>query len=153
MKRIIGLLAALLTFAAPVLALAAPVPYVTQATGTYQEAVNDAIANVNGVLPASQPTVSCTGTTTQTCNGIRIAVSVTSLTTAHGALATANTVTDSSVSASSQIFCQVMGYAGTGTPIVVNVVPGTGSFVMQIQNNDPSAALNATVTTICFVYN
>jgi len=152
MKRILGLLAALL-FAASQPAIAAPVPYVTAPTGTYTEAVNDAIQNVNGVLPFAQPTASCTGTTAQTCNGVRIAVSVTGLTTAHGALAAANTVTDSSVSASSQVFCQVMGYAGTGSPIAVNVVPGAGSFVMQIQNNDPSAALNATVITDCMVYN
>lgn len=155
MKRLFaGLLASLAVFALSALpALAVPAGYVTGPTGTYTEAVNDAIANVNAVLPSAQPLVSCTGTTTATCQGIRIAASYTGLTTAAGATAALQTVTDASVTANSQVFCQVMGYAGTGNPNVVNVIPGSGSFTYQIQNSAASAALNATVVTSCMVYN
>ncbi len=153
MKRFMGLLAYLAALAISAPAFAAPAAYVTGPTGTYTEAVNDAIANVNAVLPGSQTTATCTGTTTATCQGIRIAASYTGLTTAAGVTSTAQTVTNASVSASSQIFCQVNGYAGTGNPVALNIVPGAGSFTYQIENTHASAALNATVVTVCTVNN
>lgn len=151
MKRFLGLLAALFLAAAP--AFAGPVAYVTAPTGTYTEAVNDAIANVNAALPSAQSTTFCTGTTTTTCQGLRLAASYTGLTTAAGITSSAQTVTDASVVASSQLICQVNGYAGTGNPVALNVVPGAGSFTYQIENTHATAALNATVVTVCLVYN
>ncbi len=151
MKRFLGLLAALLFATGP--AFAAPAAYVTGPTGTYTEAVNDAIANVNAVLPSAQTPVACTGTTTATCQGVRIAASITGLTTAAGVTATAQTVTDASVAANSNMLCQVNGYGGTGNPVALNVVPGAGSFTYQIENTHATAALNATVTTFCMIYN
>lgn len=151
MKRFLGLLAALL-ICGP--AFAAPAAYVTQPTGTYTEAVNDAIANVNAALPSAQSVVSCTGTTTSTCQGTNIQVSITGLTTADaGVVSAAMTVTDASVTAGSAVFCQVMGYAGTGVPYDAVVIPGAGSFTFVIQNNSASAALNATVVSRCMIYN
>ena len=151
--KLLRALAPLILLALAPMALAAPVPYLTGPTGTYTEAVNDAIANVNATLPSTSPTTACTGTTTATCQGIRIAASYTGLTTAATVTSAAQTVTDASVATGSQMFCQVNGYAGTGNPNAVNVIPGAGSFTYQIQNSHASAALNATVTTVCFVYN
>lgn len=151
MKRFLGLLVALLFAAAP--AFAAPLAYINSPMDTPQGLVNTAIQEYNKSAPLAQTAATCTGTTTATCQGIRIAASTTGLTTAAGVTATAQTVTDASVTAASQIFCQTMGYGGTGNPVAVNVVPGAGSFTYQIQNTHASAALNATVVTVCFVYN
>ena len=85
--------------------------------------------------------------------GVRFAASYTGLTTAAGVTSAAQTVTDTSVALASMIVCQVNGYGGTGNPVAVNVVPAAGSFTYQIQNTHASAALNATVTTDCIVYN
>ena len=152
MKRILGLLAAFL-FAVSTPAFAAPLPYNNNPLDTIQGAINTTVASFNSSYPEAAYITACSGTTTATCQGTRLNISVTGLTTAHGALASAMTVTDASVTASSQIICQPQLYAGTGTPIDVNVIPGAGSFTFQVQNNDPSAALNATVVSACLVYN
>lgn len=152
MKRFLAGLLALL-FAIPSLALAAPIPYVNTPMDTVQATVNAGLLSVNAGFPSTQPTVACSGTTTATCQGLRIVVSITSLTTAAGVTSATMTVTDASVVATSQIFCETNGYGGTGNPNAVNVVPGAGSFTYAIQNSHASAALNATVPTVCFVYN
>ena len=152
MKRFLGLLAALLFAAAP--AFAAPVPYVNTPLDTPQAMINTALQGVNAAFPTTQSTVSCTGTTTATCNGTRIAVSITGLTTAAaGVLSAQVTVTDSSVTASSQIVCFVNGYAGTGVPVSALPVAGAGSFTFYVQNTANAAALNATVVNTCLIYN
>jgi hypothetical protein len=94
----------------------------------------------------------CTGTTTATCQGQRFVASVTGLTTAASTLSAAMTVTDANVvSSSASVVCQANGYAGTGIPVVVNIVPGTGSVAFNIQNVSTGAALNATVPVACVV--
>ena len=144
-----GLAAALMASSA----MAAPIAYNNAPLDTIQGAINTLTQSINNTFPSTSPTVFCTGTTTATCQGIRIAVSYTGLTTAAGVTATAQTVTDASVVAASQILCQVNGYAGTGNPVALNVIPGAGSFTYQLENTHASAALNATVVTVCFVYN
>lgn len=156
MKRIAALLGFFLVFfAVPAVlpAFAAPLAYINTPMDTINAGLNTVISEYNAASPAAQYTSSCTGTTAATCPGLRIAASYTGLTTAAGVTSAAQTVTDTSVTAASMIFCQVNGYAGTGNPVAVNVVPAAGSFTYQVQNTHASAALNATVVTMCLVYN
>lgn len=134
-------------------ALASPLSYLNTVFDTPNGAANGVITAYNAAAPAAAYTTSCTGTTTATCSGLKIAASYTGLTTAAGVTATAQTVTNTSVTAASLVFCQVQGYAGTGNPVALNIVPGAGSFTYQIENTHASAALNATVVTACLVYN
>jgi hypothetical protein len=136
-------------------AFAAPIAYSTVniAADTPQAPSIALITAINASSPAYATTVTCTGTTTATCTGLRAVISVTGLTTAAGVTAAAMTVTDTSVTASSMVFCQALGYAGTGNPVAVNVVPSASTIVFNIQNTHASAALNATVPVACFVYN
>jgi hypothetical protein len=96
----------------------------------------------------------CTGTTTSTCLGTRVNVSVTGLTTAASGVSAAMTVTDTSIVASSQVICSSNAYAGTtGDPIITNIVPGAGQFTFTVRNVATSGALNGTVTAACLVLN
>ncbi len=147
------LIAALVLCSLSAPAFAAPLPYLNTPFDTPLAATNTLITNINGAFPANAYTVACTGTTTATCQGLRLNISTTGLTTAAGVTAATVTVTDTLVTAVSQIFCQPVGYAGTGNPIDVNVVPAAGSFTFNVQNTHASAALNATVVSTCFVYN
>lgn len=153
MRRLLGFLAALTLAFSPALALANPVPYVNSPLDTPQALVNQAIAAVNAGFAAAQYTSFCSGTTTATCTGLRNAVSITGLTTAAGAVSATMTVTNTSVTAASQINCQVIQYAGAGIPNAVTVVAGAGSYTFAIQNSAAAAALNATVQAVCWVYN
>lgn len=155
MKRILGLLASLVFLAAPIAALAAPIPYYNQPFSSVQDAVNSGIIlPLNQTMPFAQPTVACSGTTTATCQGLKLAVSVTGLSTAAGGVSSAAmTVTDASVTASSVILCNTNGYAGTGNPITALIVPGAGSFTFVVTNVASSGALNATVVNDCMVFN
>lgn len=153
MRRLIALVLAAFALIAPPVAFAAPIPYFNGPYDTVQNALNTVIASINTASPATAYTATCTGTTTSTCQGLRLQVSITGLSTAATAVSAAMVVTDASVSASSQIFCQPTLYAGTGVPNDVNIVPGAGSFSYQVQNNAAAAALNATVVSNCFVNN
>ena len=62
-------------------------------------------------------------------------------------------VTDTTVTAASLVFCQAVGYGGTGNAQPVNVVPTANTITFQVQNTHASAALNATVPVACLVYN
>lgn len=134
-------------------AFAAPLPYINTPMDTINAGLNTVISEYNGASPSAAYQTSCTGTTTATCTGVRFAASYTGLTTAAGVTSAAQTVTNTSVTAASQIICQVNGYAGTGNPLDVNVVPGAGSFTYQVQNTHATAALNATVISACIVFN
>jgi hypothetical protein len=153
MKLFRGLLAALLMLAAAP-AFASPLAYYNQPLDTPNSAANAVVTSINANNALQAPLVACTGTTTATCQGTRINVSVTGLTTADaGVVSAAMTVTDASVTAASQIYCNVIGYAGTGVPYDAVITPGAGSFTFVIQNNSASAALNATVVSACLVSN
>lgn len=97
-------------------------------------------------------TTTTSGTTTSTASTQRATISVTGLTTAAGAESAAMTVTDTKVSSTSQIVCQVNGYVGTGKPIIYNPVPGTGSFTFTVLNVATSGSLNATVPVACLTF-
>lgn len=154
MKRFLGLLAAFLFAVAPMAAFAAPIPYYSGPNDVPNVMVNTAINNVNAGFPSTSYTVACSGTTTATCTGTRLQISVTGLTTAAGGTSSAAmTVTDTSVTAASQIFCQPTLYAGTGNPIDSLIVPAAGTFTFVITNVAVSGSLNATVVSNCFVYN
>lgn len=132
---------------------AAPVPYVTVPLDTVNASINTAIASINAGAPGFATPVTCSGNTTGTCNGLRFTESVTNLTTGHGNLSATVTVTDSFVTASSQPLCEAVGYGGTGTPEPVNVIANAGNLTFAVLNEDPSAALNATVPVVCLVFN
>lgn len=153
MKRLLfSLIAGLSLIAAQ--AFASPLAAVNTPFDTMQATVNSGvIAPLNAGYPPFSPSVACSGTTTATCTGIRLVVSVTGLTTAAGVTSATMTVTDTLVTASSSIFCQANGYGGTGNPMPVVIVPGAGSFTFAIENTHASSALNATVPVSCFVYN
>lgn len=155
MKRFLALALATFMLAFSALPAAAnPLAFINTPMDTINAGLNTVIQEINAGLPSAQYTVACTGTTTATCQGTRLSVSITGLTTADaGAVSAAMTVTDASVVASSQIICQVVGYAGTGVPYDAVVIPAAGAFSFVIQNNSASAALNATVVNVCFVYN
>lgn len=154
MKRFLSLaLAALMLAFSALPAAANPLAFINTPMDTINAGLNTVIQEINAGLPSAQYTVACTGTTTSTCQGTRLNVSVTGLTTAAGVTAAAMTVTDASVTAASQIMCQPNLYAGAGNPVDVNIIPAAGSFTFQVQNTHASAALNATVVNVCFVYN
>lgn len=153
MKRLFLSLAAIAMLLAPTLAFALPVPYVTTPFDTPNQTVNTALASMNTSQAPFASLVTATGTTTSTAQSLRITVSVTGLTTAASTLSAAMTVTDASVAANSQVFCQTQAYAGTGVPIVVNITPAAGTVAFNIQNVSTGAALNATVQVACIVFN
>lgn len=118
--------------------------------------INALVLQINtSLVPITGGAVTCTGTTTSTCTGARVVVSVTGLTTAAaGASSAAMTVTDTAVlSVNSQVLCNVNVYAGTGVPIATTIIPGTGQFSFTITNVAATGALNATVPVACVVYN
>jgi len=152
MKRFFALaVAALFMLASP--AMAAPLAYINTPMDTINAGLNTVIQEINTGLPPAQYNVACTGTTTATCQGIRLTVSITGLTTAAGVTSATVTVTDASVAVASQVQCFAANYTGTGNPMPVDVLAAAGSFTFAIQNTHASAALNATVPIACFVYN
>lgn len=97
-------------------------------------------------------TTTCTGTTTATCNAQRFIVSITGLTTAAGASATAMVVTNNKVAATDIVHCQTNIYAGTGIPLATIITPGSGSVSITVLNVATSGSLNATVPIACVVF-
>lgn len=108
----------------------------------------------NGIVTLGTPAVTCSGTTTATCQGQSFTASVTGLTTAAGGTTSAAmTVTNASVTSSARrTICQVNGYGGTGIPMATTVTPGTGSVSFTITNVAASGSLNATVPVACLVF-
>jgi hypothetical protein len=152
MKRFLAcVVAAVLAIGGP--ALATPLAYINTPMDTPNSAVNSLITSLNASGPSFGYTASCSGTTTATCVGSRIVVSVTGLTTAAGVTSASMVVTDTSVTAASIVTCQALGYGGTGNAQPVNVVPTASTITFQVQNTHASAALNATVPIACLVYN
>lgn len=67
------------------------------------------------------------------------------ITTAAGAVYTL-TLTNSKVSATSNVFANVNLGAGTGgTPAIASITPASGSVVIKVQNIHASAAFNAAI--------
>ena len=135
-------------------ATANPATVPCTATGTDTNVGISLIAKGSGVVRlGSSAVATCSGTTTATCQGQRVVVSVTGLSTAAGAESAAMVVTDAvAVSASSIVQCQVNGYSGTGKPLIYNVTAGTGSFQFTVLNVAVSGSLNATVPVACVVF-
>ena len=154
-SRVSAIFAAVALAFAPALAFASPVPYLTGPLDTPRIDVNTTIQNINSSQAPAAYLQTYSGATpiSATINGLRITATITGLTTAASTLSAAQTITDASVTAASQIFCATQLYAGTGVPVVVNVVPAVGSFTFAIQNVSTGAALNANVTVACIVYN
>lgn len=146
-------LCAVAMFSVPSAALAAPLTYYNSPMSSVQDVANAVVTGYNNTQTGAAPLVTATGTTAATATGLRVTVSVTGLSTAASTLSATMTVTDTLVTAASQINCQVNGYAGTGIPVVVNVVPAAGSYAFNIQNVSTGAALNATVAAACQIFN
>ena len=136
---------------------ASPIGYYNQ-PGSFYDAVNYLVGQINSTQAPAAPLVACTTTLASanaTCNGLRDGITVSSITTAtNGVVSNAITVNDSAATAASQIICSVNGYASNGVPADVNIVPSNGTFTFQIQNTSVSgAALNASVLNNCLVLN
>ena len=65
-------------------AIAAPLPYLNTPFETPNSAANAVITAYNAAVPGAAYTTACTGTTTATCQGLKIAASYTGLTTRRG---------------------------------------------------------------------
>jgi hypothetical protein len=156
MKLLRILFSALMVALAPVAAFAASIPLLSgpQDPSQLNATINNLIVQMNAVYGLGVP-LSASGTTAATCNALRCTISVTGLVTADaGALSAVMTVTNTMVTASSTVHCQVNGYGGTtGVPTVVNVTPAAGSFGFQVQNTSTTQALNGTVSAGCVVFN
>lgn len=147
-------LAVSLLILSPVAALASPLPYINTPMDTINAGLNTVTQNINNNLAPAASLVTASGTTTSTATGVRLQISITGLTTAAAGTTSATmTVTDTSVTAASQILCNVNLYAGTGVPITTNIIPGAGSFTFTITNVAASGSLNATVVSSCLVFN
>lgn len=64
------------------------------------------------------------------------------LTTAAEAVETF-TITNDQVTANSFVLAGISSYAGAGTPVISQVNPAAGSFVVTVVNSSASTALNA----------
>jgi hypothetical protein len=146
MKRIFSTLVAIASLAFASVAAASPAAYVNTPLDTVQATVNAAIANINAASPALA--VNQTGTSSSnavTINGVRGTITTEALTTAAAATFT-ETLTNSSITAASQVFVTVgLGTSSTGVPVLTTVTPAAGSVVIIIQNNHASAAFNGTL--------
>jgi len=161
MKRF--LLAALATVLTTVLAIAAN--DLTLSTGTkflagprlidgndlniMLGAVNKAADQLDGTAAITPSCVVTGSASAATCNGVKGVVTTASLTTA-ALTSAAYTITNSSVTAASQVSCQLQGYSGVlftaGEPAIMTCVPGAGSIVANIGNLHASVALGGTLT-------
>lgn len=146
-------LCAAAAFSVPGIALASPLTYYNSPMSSVQDVANSIIQSINATSPTAAALSTASGTTTATAVGFRNTVSVTGLTTAASTLSAAMTVTNTVVAVASQVLCNTNGYAGTGVPVVVNIVPAAGSYAFNIQNVSTGAALNATVPVACLVVN
>lgn len=102
-------------------------------------------ANITGSLTAldifltsSDQVGSDTPSSTTATGTITTAVTA----TAAGAMKTV-TVTHTLVGASSKVFVSLAGYGGTGTPIIAQVTPSLGQFIVLIYNAHTANALSA----------
>jgi len=152
MKRLLASVAAIGLLLSASLAYAAPLPYPTAPMDTVQAAANAVVTTINTNLAPAQTLNVCSGGTPVTCQGLRINLSITGLTTAASTLSAAQTITDASVVATSQITCSGAG-SSTGAPVIVNVTPAAGSFTLQVQNTATAAALTSPLTTNCIIFN
>lgn len=135
-------------YATSVAQITTPVP-----AADVQGFLNTLIGSMNTAF-GFNTTASCTGTTTSTCQGNRVFVSITGLTTAAvGVSSAAMVVTDASVTLVSTVVCAVEGYGGTGVPIDTIITPAAGTFSFTITNVAGSGALSATVVSHCVVFN
>ncbi len=95
-----------------------------------------------------------TASTTPTINSRVGQFTTGNLTIAGVAANSTIVVTNSTVTATSLINVQVVGFSGTfvtdGIPIVVKVVPATGSFTVTVVNVHATAAMTAKTLTLQF---
>lgn len=160
MKRVLQLLALALLLivpmASPPAAFAGSVPLITGPIDPSNQlaTVNTAILSINSNIVGTLCTA--TGTTPQTCNGIRGVVTTGTLTTAAVTNA-AFVINDSSVTTGSVIMCSDQGYSGTlvtnGEPVFSSCVPGTGTITVNITNVHATNALNGTIQIGFTVFN
>lgn len=115
--------------------------------------LNKVVSAIN-TTDGFNPMCAATATTSiATCQGLRGQITTPSLALSQGA-ATAMTITDASVSASSILNCQIQAYAGTyvtnGVPVVTMCTPGTGTFLAEIVNVSPAATAMAGTVMVGF---
>lgn len=111
-----------------------------------------AIAALQGGAPCTVAASSNAGT----CNGKQGVYTTGSLSTAHGAAATAQVISNTSVAATSVVQCTVNGYSGVvgtnGIPVVI-CVPTAGTITATVANSADTNALSGTVGIGFTVFN
>lgn len=107
----------------------------------------DSVANTNAFTAT-------TATNAATINTVCGVITTESLTIAAATASSDQTITNSSVSATSIILLTIGTFSGTwvthGTPIICDVTPGAGSFTFKIVNIHASNAMTAKTLKIHF---
>lgn len=157
-SKILALMATVAVALAPAAAFAAPIPYVNVPLDTVNGAVNTAVASINSSIAPTAVLQTVSGANgTLVVGGLRFSATITGLTTAASTMASATTITNASINASSVVQCAVTNYAGTyatnGIPIVVGVQPGAGTMTFNILNVATANALSGNITVSCMVNN
>ena len=154
MKKIIAAIAAFGALAFAGMAAAAPCAYVTAPLDTVQAAANSVITQVNACIPTAAPFQTVTGSAgAATLNGVKGTITTESVSTAASSTYT-ETLTNSSINASSIMLATVgYGTATTGVPVVASVVTSAGQAVIKIQNVSTGAAFNGTLVIDFLVVN
>ncbi len=151
MKRFVSVGMVFAFLASSGLAAASPLPYVTAPLDTVQAAANAVITTINANSAPQAILTTCSGATPVTCNGTRIIVSLTGLTTAASTTSAVQTVNDASVNASSVANCSAG--AGAGSPILNNLTEGAGTLTFAVRNTDTAVALTSPLTIQCLIFN
>lgn len=116
--------------------------------------VNPIIDAVNGM--GGDDLVTASGSNTPTINNSTGKIVTASLTTAAATAATI-TLTNSVIKSTSNVVAWIENYSGTlvsnGIPVLVKVVPSTGSVALTFVNIHASNALNGTLTIRFIVLN
>ena len=157
-SKFLALVAMIAAALAPAFAFAAPLPYVTVPLDTVNASINTLVSSINSNLAPAATLQTVSGTNgTLVVGGLRFSATITGLTTAASTMASATTITNASINASSVVVCGVTNYAGTyatnGIPIVVGVQPGAGTMTFNILNVATANALSGNITVSCLVNN
>jgi hypothetical protein len=122
----------------------------------YSSKIDEIITRLNSITDTEGKLTLSTGVVTQITSittGVTLNKASGTITTVSstlaGGTATAFTVTNNSVKSNSVILATITGYSGTlltnGYPILLNVTPSSGSFVLNIMNIHTSNALAGTL--------
>lgn len=130
--------------------LGAKIPNVKILSSKIDEIINALNRITSNGLVVTSGTQS--GSNSPTINQPSGRITTAALTTA--ALTTGSIIlTNSLITSSSKVFVSLNVYAGTGTPLISIITPGTGSVSIKFYNAHATVALNAAMTIDFLVVN